>query len=210
MSRTRVKICGISDAEAAAAVVAGGADAIGFNFYSGSSRYVELETASEITASLPAYVTSVALVVDESPERIEEIIRTCKPDLLQFHGAETPEFCRQFDYPYVKALAVTGDEDLADRVSAYAGSRGVLLDTQADGSFGGTGKTFDWSIVPKLSMPLILAGGLDAGNVREAIRALKPFAVDVSGGVEKTRGQKDVAKIHEFCAAVRKADQERL
>lgn len=210
MSRTRVKICGITNAEDAAAVAASGADAIGFNFFEGSSRYIDLENACDIAAGLPPYVTTVALVVDESAERIEEIIATLKPDLLQFHGGETPEFCRQFNHPFVKALAVNGAGDLSARVMAYEGAQGVLLDTATESGFGGTGQTFDWTLVPALSMPVILAGGLNAVNVREAIQALKPYAVDVSGGVEKRKGQKDADKIHEFCDAVRQADQEKL
>ncbi|MBL6691688.1 MAG: phosphoribosylanthranilate isomerase [Pseudomonadales bacterium] len=210
MRRTRVKICGITNAEDAAGAVASGADALGFNFFPGSVRFTEAESARDIATELPAFVAKVALFVNESVAGIESILKVFQPDLLQFHGEETPDFCQQFGLPYIKALAATGEPGFADSVAAYTDARGVLLDTRANGSFGGTGETFDWSLVPALSMPVILAGGLNAGNVREAIRQVSPYAVDVSGGVEKSKGQKDIDKMQAFCAAVREADQEEL
>ena len=210
MARTRVKICGITHADDAAGAVASGADALGFNFFKGSARFTSAEEARATALTLPAFVTTVALFVDEPRENIQRILEVFKPDLLQFHGEETPDFCRQFDLPYIKAMAATGEEDFKDRVAQYSDARGVLLDTKVDGSFGGTGETFDWSLVPELSMPIILAGGLNAGNVREAIRQVSPFAVDVSGGVEVTKGRKDFEKMQAFCAAVREADQEKV
>lgn len=210
MRRTRVKICGITNAEDAAGAVASGADALGFNFFPGSVRYAGAESARDIAAELPAFVAKVALFVNESVEGIESTLKVFQPDLLQFHGDETPDFCGQFGLPYIKAMAATGEPGFAERVADYRDARGVLLDTKANGSFGGTGETFDWSLVPALSMPVILAGGLNAGNVREAIRQVSPYAVDVSGGVERSKGQKDIDKMQAFCAAVREADQEKL
>ncbi len=208
MARTRVKICGITNPEDAAGAVASGADALGFNFFPGSARCIGVQEARSIILTLPGFVTSVALFVDESRDNILKSIQVLKPDLLQFHGSESPEFCRQFDLPYIKAIPVTQGLKLAERVSEYGDARGILLDTQVDGAFGGTGKTFDWSLVPVLSMPVILAGGLNAGNVGDAIRVVAPFAVDVSGGVEKSKGLKDIDKMQAFCKAVRAADQE--
>lgn len=210
MRRTRVKICGITNAEDAAGAVASGADALGFNFFPGSVRYAGAESARDIAAELPAFVAKVALFVNESVEGIESTLKVFQPDLLQFHGDETPDFCGQFGLPYIKAMAATGEPGFAESVADYRDARGVLLDTKANGSFGGTGETFDWSLVPALSMPVILAGGLNAGNVSEAIRQVSPYAVDVSGGVERSKGQKDIDKMQAFCAAVREADQEKL
>jgi len=210
MSRTRVKICGITNAEDAAGAVASGADALGFNFFPGSARFTKAENARDISAGLPAFVSKVALFVNEDTEGVEATLKVFHADLLQFHGDESPEFCQQFGLPYIKAMAATGEPGFAESVAAYTDAKGVLLDTKANGSFGGTGETFDWSLVPALSMPVILAGGLNAGNVREAIRQLRPYAVDVSGGVERSKGQKDIDKMQAFCAAVREADQEKL
>ena len=208
MPRTRVKFCGITNAEDAGHAVDSGADALGFNFFRGSSRYISPEAAREIASRLPAFVTTVALFVNEDPEDRNRIVELVQPDLLQFHGLEMPDDCRASGRPYIKALPVT--EALAQQAADYRDASGILLDTQVDGRFGGTGETFDWSLVPPLSMPVILAGGLDAGNVGEAIRTLRPYAVDVSSGVEKAAGRKDKDKMQQFCVAVRAADQESL
>ena len=154
MPRTRVKFCGITNAEDADHAVDSGADALGFNFFRGSSRYISPEAAREIASRLPAFVTTVALFVNEDPEDRNRIVELVQPDLLQFHGVEMPDDCRASGRPYIKALPVT--EALAQQAADYRGASGILLDTQVDGRFGGTGETFDWSLVPSLSMPVIL------------------------------------------------------
>jgi phosphoribosylanthranilate isomerase len=201
--RTRVKICGITRAEDAASAVELGCDAIGLVFYEPSPRYVPPARASEIVAKLPPFVTAVGLFVDATPDYVQEVLAHVRLDLLQFHGDETPEYCRQFGVPYLKAVRVRPETNLLQYAAAYADAKALLLDTYVSGTPGGTGVTFDWALVPKaFPMPIILAGGLDAGNVSEAIRQSRPYAVDVSGGVERQKGIKDADKMAAFMRGV--------
>jgi phosphoribosylanthranilate isomerase len=200
----RSKICGITRVEDALAAAEAGADAIGLVFYAKSPRAVSVQQAREIIAALPPFVTSVGLFVDASRCELGEILDAVPLDLLQFHGDETPDECDHYGRPYIKALRVKPGDDIAAQVARYANARGVLLDTFVPGIPGGTGEAFDWSLVPaQLSKPVILAGGLTAANVAQAIGQVRPFAVDISGGVESAKGIKDAAKIHAFMEAVR-------
>ncbi len=204
MAVVRSKICGITRVEDALAAAEAGADAIGLVFYAKSPRAVSVQQARAIIAALPPFVTSVGLFVDASRCELCEILDAVPLDLLQFHGDETPDECDHYGHPYIKALRVKPGDDIAAQVALYANSRGVLLDTFVPGIPGGTGEAFDWSLVPaQLSKPVILAGGLTAANVAQAIRQVRPFAVDVSGGVESAKGIKDAVKIHAFMDAVR-------
>ena len=211
MTRTRIKICGITRPEDALCAVHGGADAIGLVFYPPSPRAVTLEQAVTVAAVVPPFVTLVALFVDETPQQISRILEALPVGLLQFHGDEEAGFCSRFQRPWMKALRVSDDLDVATACRPYAGASGVLLDAWQEGVPGGTGKTFDWSRdLGKLDLPVVLAGGLDSGNVGRAMRTLRPWAVDVSGGVEASPGIKDAGKIKQFIAAVRAADQQRV
>ena len=204
MAVVRSKICGITRVEDALAAVEAGADAIGLVFYAKSPRAVSVQQAREIIEALPPFVTSVGLFVDASRCELGEILDAVPLDLLQFHGDETPDECDHYGRPYIKALRVKPGDDIAAQVARYANARGVLLDTFVPGIPGGTGEAFDWSLVPvQLSKPVILAGGLTAANVAQAIGQVRPFAVDISGGVESAKGIKDAAKIHAFMEAVR-------
>lgn len=204
MAVVRSKICGITRVEDALAAAEAGADAIGLVFYAKSPRAVSVQQAREIIAALPPFVTSVGLFVDASRCELGEILDAVALDLLQFHGDETPDECDHYGRPYIKALRVKPGDDIAAQVARYANARGVLLDTFVPGIPGGTGEAFDWSLVPaQLSKPVILAGGLTAANVAQAIGQVRPFAVDISGGVESAKGIKDAAKIHAFMEAVR-------
>lgn len=207
MAATRIKICGITRPEDARAVAASGADAIGLVFYSASPRAVTVDQAVAITAVVPPFVTVVALFVDEPVASIERILESVPIDLIQFHGEESPEFCQQFGRPWLKALRVQPGIDIADACRKYHRARAVLLDSFKAGVPGGTGQAFDWELTPaNLPLPVVLAGGLHPDNVGDAIRALHPAAVDVSGGVESAPGIKDAEKIHRFIAAVRAAE----
>lgn len=206
MSAVRSKICGITRIEDALAAVAAGADAIGLVFYAKSPRAVSVPQARAIIAALPPFVTTVGLFVDASRCELGEILDAVPLDLLQFHGDETPAACDGFHRPYIKALRVKPGDDIAAQVAMYKNASGVLLDTYVPGIPGGTGEAFDWSLVPaQLSKPVILAGGLTAENVAHAITQVRPYAVDVSGGVESAKGIKDAAKISAFMQAVKRA-----
>lgn len=206
MSNVRSKICGITRIEDALAAAEAGADAIGFVFYAKSPRAVDVRQARAIIAELPPFVTSVGLFVNASRCELNEILEVVPLDLLQFHGDETPQDCEGFHRPWIKALRVRPGDDLEAACRLYAGARGILLDTYVPGVPGGTGEAFDWSLVPaRLSKPIILAGGLDAQNVGRAIAQVRPYAVDVSGGVEQAKGIKDAAKIEAFMRAVKQA-----
>ncbi|MFP6830435.1 phosphoribosylanthranilate isomerase [Pseudomonas tensinigenes] len=206
MSAVRSKICGITRIEDALAAVEAGADAIGFVFYAKSPRAVTVQQARAIIQALPPFVTTVGLFVNASRCELGEILDAVPLDLLQFHGDEAVEDCEGWHRPYIKALRVKAGDDIAAAVDAYPSASGVLLDTYVEGVPGGTGEAFDWSLIPQgLSKPLILAGGLTPENVADAVARVKPYAVDVSGGVEASKGIKDHAKIHAFIKAVRKA-----
>lgn len=204
MSVVRSKICGITRLEDGLAAVAAGADAIGLVFYAPSPRAVTIEQAQAIVAGLPPFVTTVGLFVDMPVREIEAVLSAVPLDLLQFHGDESPADCEALSRPYIKALRVRAGDDVAAQVDAYPGARAVLLDTFVDGVPGGTGHAFDWSLVPeRLSKPVILAGGLTPENVAAAIVQVRPYAVDVSGGVEVSKGIKDAHKVKDFVRAVR-------
>lgn len=206
MSVVRSKICGITRLEDARVAVAAGADAIGFVFYAKSPRAVTIEQAQAIIAQLPPFVTTVGLFVDMPREQLSQLLQQVPLDLLQFHGDETLAQCEGFARPYIKALRVQPGDDIASQVAAYTSASGVLLDTFVSGVPGGTGQAFDWSLVPQgLEMPIILAGGLTPDNVEAAIRQVRPYAVDVSGGVEASKGIKDSSKVQAFVHAVRSA-----
>ena len=209
MIHTRIKICGITRAGDAQAAVAHGADAIGLVFYRKSPRAVTVEQAQRIVAVVPPFVSVVALFVDELADEITRVLDSVQIDLVQFHGDEAPEFCRQFRRPWIKALRVRPGLNLEEACHTYRDARGVLLDSWREGVPGGTGKVFDWQLASgKLPLPVVLAGGLHADNVASAIAGVRPCAVDVSGGVEQSPGIKDAEKIRRFIAAVRAADQQ--
>lgn len=204
MSVVRCKICGITRLEDALAAVAAGADAIGLVFYERSPRAVSIEQARAIVTALPPFVTTVGLFVDMPRAEIDEVLAAVPLDLLQFHGDETAAYCEAVGRSYIKALRVRAQDDVAALVDAYPDARAVLLDTFVEGVPGGTGQAFDWSLVPaQLSKPVILAGGLTPENVTAAIVQVRPYAVDVSGGVEAGKGIKDAGKVKDFVRAVR-------
>ncbi|CAN5328814.1 phosphoribosylanthranilate isomerase [soil metagenome] len=204
--RTRIKICGLrTHADVEAATMAG-ADAIGLVFYDKSPRNVTLEHATELARSLPPLVTPVGLFVNASPEFIRAAVNAIPNLLLQFHGDETPEQCSAAGRGYMRAARVTPGFDLLNFANAYPDAMALLLDAHVEG-YGGGGKVFDWSLVPHdVDFPLVLSGGLHAANVQDGIRQLRPWAVDVSSGVESSRGVKDPAAIWRFCKAVRDTD----
>lgn len=199
VARTRVKICGITRVEDAAAAAACGADAIGLNFYPPSPRAVDLETAAAIRRALPPFVTAVGLFVNAEAATIAAAVDSVGLDLLQFHGDESPEQCAEPGMPYMKAVRVGDAVDVQGLACRYADAAALILDTPDEKLWGGSGRTFDWDLVPAgLTVPVVLAGGLTRANVAAAIRRLRPWAVDVSGGVESSPGIKDAAKIAEF------------
>ena len=203
---TRVKICGITSIEDAHNVAAAGADAIGFVFYEKSTRYVTPEQAAEISNSLPPFLSSVALFMNADAEQVNDTLSKVNLDLLQFHGTESPEFCRSFNKPYIKAVGIDGLQDFIAYADQYHDALGILIDSHALGEAGGTGKTFNWQLLPKnYSKPIILAGGLNPDNVAEAIHQTSVYAVDLSGGVESSPGIKSKAKIDALMLAVRHA-----
>jgi phosphoribosylanthranilate isomerase len=206
MTRTRIKICGITNIRNAEFAVASEVDALGFNLYDKSGRYVEMSVAADIADRLPPYVTSVALLVNHSREDVQQLLREARFNLLQFHGDETDEFCHSFGVPFIKAIRVEEPSGLKTKIGMFPHSRGILLDGFVEGEYGGTGKTIDWTEIPGVGIPIVLAGGLTPENVTQAIKQVRPFAVDVSGGVESARGIKDHRKIGSFVRAVRAAD----
>lgn len=205
--RTRVKICGITRVEDAQSAVAQGADAIGLVFYPPSPRYVDLGLARQIVERTPPLVSTVAVFVNPTRDQVESVIRECGVTLLQFHGDETPEFCDGFPVPYIKAARIRPGLDLIKYLSPYTAARAWMLDAFHDELWGGTGGAFDWSLVPGgLAKPVILSGGLAAANVGDAIRRVRPYAVDVSSSVESAKGVKDPAKVAAFIGAVKHED----
>ena len=208
MSRTRVKVCGICTNEDAGAAVAAGADAIGMVFYPKSPRYLSISRASTITSTLPPFVSAVGLFVNSSFEEVRDVLSEVQLELLQFHGDEDEDFCNSFNVPYIKAFRVEAGTDLHMQCRQYESARGILLDTYIKGQPGGTGETFDWGLIPDdLPLPVVLAGGLNSGNVKQAITAVKPWAVDVSSGVEVSPGKKDHQKVVQFIGAVESSRQ---
>jgi phosphoribosylanthranilate isomerase len=204
---TRIKICGITRVEDALAAAGSGADAIGLVFYERSPRHVDIRQAARLAAALPPFVTTVGLFVDADAGNVREILAGVPLDLLQFHGDESPEYCAQFGRPYLKAIRVKPGVDLLQCAARFNTAQGLLLDAHVEGIPGGTGATFDWKLIPKdLPLPVVLSGGLDAGNVAAAIKQVRPYAVDVSSGVEAAKGIKDAARIAAFINEVIRTD----
>ena len=203
---TRVKICGITRVEDGLVCAQLGADAIGLVFYAPSPRYVSVEQARVIMAALPPFITTVGLFVDADPTEVSAVLRQLPLDMLQFHGNESPNYCQGFNRPYLKAVRVKLGLDLVQYAAQYSHAKGLLLDAHVEGIAGGTGQTFDWNLIPaRLPLPVVLSGGLHPANVTEAIKRVHPAAVDVSSGVEATKGIKDAAKIAAFMQGVRNA-----
>ena len=207
MRRTRVKICGITRPEHARAAAGAGADAIGLMFYEPSPRYVTRADARAVCAALPPLVSVVGVFVNPRPREIEAAMEGLPVDLLQFHGEEPPELCAGTGKPYVKAVRVRSRDDIVAAAARYTDARALLLDAHHDALWGGTGSRFDWSVVPAdVGRPIVLAGGLTPANVADAIRLVRPFAVDVSGGVESAPGEKDAESIERFMKEVASAE----
>jgi phosphoribosylanthranilate isomerase len=204
--RTRIKICGLSRPEDIEAAVESGADAIGFVFHPGSPRHVDVARAAMLARALPPFVTPVGLFVNAAADEIDAAAAAIPSLVLQFHGDEDPAACSASGRPFLKAARMAPGLDLLDFASRFSAAQAILLDAHAEG-WGGSGKVFDWSLVPR-AVPhrLVLSGGLHAANVAAGIQALRPWAVDVSSGVESSRGVKDAALIRAFCDAVREAD----
>ena len=211
VARTRIKICGLRDEQHVDVSINAGADALGFVLYPPSVRAISLELFAKLTRRVPAFVSTVALFVNPTKQEVDSALSTARIDLLQFHGNEPETFCASFGRPYVKALAVDESFDLLQWGGQYASAAALLLDTPSAGH-GGSGKTFNWQLINTTNKPsatalrLVLSGGLTAANVADAIRAVRPFAVDVSSGVEVSRGVKSSELIQNFCRAVRLAD----
>jgi phosphoribosylanthranilate isomerase len=211
--RTRVKICGITRSADARAAAEAGADAIGLVFYPPSPRFLSVERAVEIRDALPPFVQAVALFVNPDAAQVAQVLGRLRPAALQFHGEETPQFCAQFGVPWIKAVRVKSgarEVDLLEYLRPFSGAMAWLLDSHVE-AYGGVGERFDWSLVPAAlrnrgDKPLVLSGGLAPDNVREAVRRVRPWGVDVSTGVESAKGIKDAAKIAAFIAEVRNAD----
>ncbi|RTL35800.1 MAG: phosphoribosylanthranilate isomerase [Burkholderiales bacterium] len=205
---TRIKICGLTQEVHVEAAVAAGADAIGFVFYARSARAVTPERAKALARLLPPFVTPVGLFVNATDDELKAGLDALPNMLIQFHGDETPADCDRWERPYMRAAAVSPGFDLVDFRSRFSNAQAILLDAPVDG-YGGGGKVFDWSLLPpSASSHLVLSGGLNAANVGDGIARVRPWAVDVSSGVEVSRGHKSAELIHEFCRAVRRADAE--
>lgn len=202
-----VKICGITRVEDGLAAAHCGAHAIGLVFHDASPRHVTPQQAAEIIRALPPFVTAVGLFVDAPPELVRATVAAVPLGLLQFHGDESPSYCRQFGHPYLKAVRVRAGVDLLQYASDYQDARALLLDAYVEGTHGGTGTAFDWTLIPPaLPLPIVLSGGLSPDNVADAVRSVRPWAVDVSSGVESAKGIKDAAKIAAFISGARNAD----
>jgi len=203
LSRTRIKICGITNMEDAEAAVGFGADALGFIFYKGSKRYIDPETAGDIISNLPPFLTTVGVFVNQDLDEIIEIKDKTSINAVQLHGDEDPQFCNSVPTKVIKVFRVKGTLD-PGKVAQYP-VQAILLDTYSDDEYGGTGRSFDWGIIEEMSHPkkVILSGGLTPENVAEAVRIVKPYAVDVSSGVEATPGKKDHQKLKNFIEAIK-------
>lgn len=202
----RVKICGITRLQDLHAACEAGADALGFVFYAKSPRHVSIATAAALLRELPPFVQGVGLFVNAEPAFIESVLQAVPLDLLQFHGDETPADCARFGRPYIKAVRVNRETDLLKCAADFDAARGLLLDAYVPGVPGGTGERFDWRLIPpNLPKPVVLSGGLTPDNVAEAVQGVRPWAVDVSSGVEATKGIKDAHKIAQFIANAKTA-----
>lgn len=199
MNRTRIKICGITNIEDAEVAVKAGADAIGLVFYEKSPRYVAINTAEHIIKNIAPFITTVGLFVDADESYVRKVLDRVAIDTLQFHGKESEQACAMYNRPYIKAISMSEDVNVTEECNTYFSASGLLLDTYVKDVPGGTGMSFDWNRIPKeLTKPIILAGGLNENNVKEAISQVQPYAVDVSGGVEIEKGIKDPDKIKNF------------
>lgn len=207
LSRTRVKICGITRAEDALAAINEGADALGFVFYEGSPRFIDVESAKELLSIIHPFINKVALFVNADYGYVSDIIKALSIDTLQFHGDEDEAFCSSFNLPYMKALRMQETTDLNQLAATYHSASGLLVDAFDSSQYGGTGQTFDWGLLPdSCPLPIILAGGLNKDNVHQAILNTKPYAVDVSSGVEQSKGVKSHALIQQFMKEVKRAN----
>jgi phosphoribosylanthranilate isomerase len=205
-TRTRIKICGLTREADVQAAVEAGADAVGFVLFEGSPRHVSVARAAELARGLPPFVTPVCLVVNASASDVARAVEALPHALLQFHGDETPEQCQAARRPYLRAARMRKGFALLDFAHAFASACGVVLDADVQG-YGGGGKVFDWSLIPpSVPLPVVLSGGLNPANVIDGVRRVRPWAVDVSSGVELRKGVKDAALIHQFCEAVHEAD----
>ena len=206
--RTRIKLCGFQTEDTVRAAMESGADAVGFVFYPPSPRNIDLGKAGRLARCLGAWQAPVGLFVNPEVDFVQAVVAEIPNVLLQFHGDETPEFCNSFQRPYIKAIRMKAGVDLIHESSRFTTAQALLVDSWSE-AYGGTGHTFDWSLLPKagdLKQALVLSGGLDETNVAQAIAALKPYGVDVSSGIESARGIKSIEKIEKFCKAVQKAD----
>ena len=207
MNRTRIKICGVTDEYIAKVAAEAGADAIGLNFHKPSPRYLEAKNAAYIMDSLPPYVMGVGVFVDLPAEDVHAILSIVRLDMLQFHGDEPPQYCDQFGIPWIHVARMGRGVDLLEYADRFSRAKALLLDADVPGEAGGTGRAFDWTSIPRdMPLPIILSGGLSPQNVGRAVREVRPWAVDVSSGVESLRGVKDPARIVEFIRSVRSED----
>lgn len=207
MRRTRVKICGLTRLEDVAAAVDRGADALGFVFAPRSPRRLDPDQARLLMAAVPAFVVRVGLFQDQDAEDVASALDQAPLNLLQFHGREPAAYCDQFGLPYIKAVSMAVEDSLSRAMHEFPDAAGLLLDSHLPGGPGGTGETFDWSRIGDVGRPLILAGGLTPANVRAAVRQCRPWAVDVSSGVESSPGIKDAGLIKTFIEEVERADR---
>lgn len=206
--RTRVKICGFTQVSDAVTAAELGVDAIGLVFYPPSPRHVSIEQAAKIVDALPAFVSVVALFVDEKESQIREVISKVSIDCIQFHGDETPADCRGYNMPYMKAIRMKPGLNVLEIAEQYGDASALLLDAYHLGVKGGSGSQFDWDLIPRdCSLPIVLAGGLQADNIRQAIQSVRPYALDVSSGVESEKGVKDVAKMAAFIREINEGDR---
>ena len=207
MTQVKIKFCGITRLEDADQAVAFGADALGFVFFEGSPRYIEPAAAAEIIRQLPPFVCKVGLFVNVPADKVTEIMHHTGIDLVQYHGDETPAVCGAGPQAWMKAIRVKDDLDIVTETARYRGARAVFLDAFDGTAYGGTGRQIDWHVIPQgLPPPIILAGGLTADNVADAIRIVRPYAVDVSGGIESSKGIKDPSKMRQFITEVRRLE----
>ena len=206
LNRVRVKICGLTRELDVQSAVAAGADALGFVLYEPSPRYVSALRAGQLLAETPAFVTTVGLFVDAEAEFVNASLELAPFDLLQFHGDESPEYCRSFARPYMKAIRVRSEQDIQQAIKDYPDAAALLLDAYVENLPGGTGQAFDWRLIPEMDMPWVLAGGLTPENVANAVNQVKPYAVDISGGVEQAKGIKDREKIQKFISEIRNVE----
>ncbi len=204
--RTRIKYCGFTSTEDVTAAVEAGADAIGFNLFPQSSRFVDIDHCERLLEAVPAFVTTVGLVVNPDDDYLKEIGERLAFDLLQFHGEECEALCTSYGRPYIKAIRVATTADIEEHAYNFTSAKALMLDAKVEGEWGGTGQQFDWRLARDLPQPVILAGGLTPENVGDAMRIARPWAVDVSSGIERDKGVKDKRKMEAFAAAVAAAD----